>query len=505
MGSGPPDLPRALFLALDAVATPRGASLDALLDAALGMLRGAPPLAEACDPAVARFALLAELLLDEAGRGSFRDRVLRRVLDDAGVDRAPTLLDATGRRSRSLVGHPQVMARLQAERDALPPSALLEGAYRPMLARAEALGIAASLRWMGVVARLPEPDLCLALDRAARAGRAALVARFESDPRAAWEIQRSGLAGRPLLEGDLFAPLLALLHADEAGLDVEGPLGALVARRAGRPLTYYAGFDGLPRDADDAALLLVAAHTLGQGRLPDSLLAEAREVLAACLPPEATPRVWEEGAEDAFGPRCVGVAARALRALSLDGADLRRRAALRTWLEEQADPDGGFTAVHYPDRVKATALVVEALACPSPDPMGTALPRAISFLVDAQRVDGALGEGALASALAVLALQKAEALSPRLAREAGAFLVRSQRWDGLWPEEGLFLCPHPDGSMRCFGSRVLSTAVVLAAIERIRPLAQHAPAEPCPRPVVVASGSDNLDPIHPRPGRRERP
>jgi hypothetical protein len=315
------------------------------------------------------------------------------------------------------------------------------------------------------------------LDRARSLGRRSIS--FDRRCREAWEIQRSGLLGRDELEGDLFVPLLVLELGARAGLDVAEPLRQVVAPRLEQGLRYYRDLPQMPNDVDDAAELLILSRLVPEV-VPELLLKQARMIISLGRQPGGDLATWVElpgeptgwNKERWFGPSCLGVTARALRAAALDG--LWTTAQLIESVEGLVagrDRDGGYTGVHYPSRIATTALVVMALVEVSrwtgaelTEPLG----EAVRWLSGQQRPSGSMGKSSLETALAVIALGEAGELSLPVAGDAAAWLIRGQRWDGLWPGAPIFLCPYPDGSMRAFEAPMLSAAAALAALEAVR-------------------------------------
>jgi hypothetical protein len=347
-----------------------------------------------------------------------------------------------------LLARPSTRARIAAFAERLA------GPGGPLGERLALLGL------VGRIHRAPAgPDLLL--EAAARARTAGLAALDLSGRcQQAWEVQRSGLLGRPLLLGDLFSPLLVLGALADAGLAVDGDIAAVLAPRAAGDTRYYAEFPEMPRDADDAALLLAVARRWPQ-QFPGPLLVAAQEVVARALQPDGSVRVWvDETPQSWFGPRCPGVSARVLGALAGWPALVTpaRLEAAWTHLEAQADAAGGFSGVHYPSRTVCTSLVVQAQI------RAGIAPPAKDALAAAQGADGGWEGSPVATALALSTLAAAGALPAWTAAEGLAWLVHAQSWDGTWPAAGLFLVPSPDGSMRPFGRRLLSTALALAAL-----------------------------------------
>jgi hypothetical protein len=307
---------------------------------------------------------------------------------------------------------------------------------------------------------------------------------FSPDMQEAWEFQCGEVFGQGAPVGDLFTPLVILEAMAAAGEDIRQPLSAAFARRRGIGIRYYRNAPRMPLDADSAAAVINAASCAAVVEPEwNPILDEARAVLAAALQDDGALHTWvalpgvpqDYPLEQGLGFLCSGVAGRALDAILRDeklARTLPVEAAIR-WLIQRAEADGGFSAVHYPDRVVATSIVVMALV--RAKGMGLlsaaqreATERAIEWLSSQQRPSGRIGSGTLSTAYALWALSTAGRCSLSRVADAAAALVHAQRWDGGWPEEPYFLCPYPDGSMRPFGSASLTTAMARMALTTAR-------------------------------------
>ena len=396
-------------------------------------------------------------------------------------EHAACLLDPDDRRRWIALASPAAVAELARVRRTLDGSDPATGAR---------LDRARDRLLMGALA--PEPPPAGEVLTGALAVTAALGRRAFDLDRAllhAREIQRSGFLGGDEWIGDLFGPLLVIAWAGRAGFQVDGACEALLGGRRGRDLRHYRDCPALPHDADVAAAVLDALAVDGGGGAAGGWARQrARAILAEAVGADGAVRTWVDlpgearrvGDHPWLGPRCSGVAGRALAAMAGDGQgfdDGRIQSASR-WLAARREPDGGFRGVHYPDGAVATALALSGLAAArgrlgADGDRDAAIAAAADWLLDTQRSDGRFGGGTLSTAMAVLALadaaragapvEPAEAWADALAR-----LAVSQRWDGSWPADGLYLCPHPGGRVGRFGSSSLTGAAALAALGIIR-------------------------------------
>jgi hypothetical protein len=448
----------------------------------------------ACFPSL-ELAVITDLLDPTAPEGTLRGDLLRRGIrrSEAPLEHAAYLLLPTPQERWAMLGHQRIREPLLDHSRALVQHATAGPRELAQHLLEELEALASRLVWSHMKVRVtqPEPDELLseALERSSSlVDPAALTAE---GCRGSWELQAGGIDGHRPLVGDLFGPLLLLEALARAGHDVRDETRALLTGRLGQGLRYYRDAPWMPHDSDDAAAILITLRTTGTDTLGlEPSIEEASAVLRlarrsggaldtwVALPdtsPVTPPARW-------FGQRCAGVVARAIRALSIHpgihtSLELRESIA---WLTDQADPDGGYSSAYYPSRTVTTGLVVEALAAARAAGLESdGMARAGSWLQRQQRPDGSWGGSAVETAAAVLALDAAEVLPPAQAADALAFLVRAQRWDGLWPGGDLMICPQAGGALGTFGSPALTAAMARAASESARRVIAPWLAAPC--------------------------
>jgi len=320
---------------------------------------------------------------------------------------------------------------------------ILGGSAGTLLRRLQARAL-----WWPVQSRGRPEDV---LEDARRA--AVLPLALSADCHDAWEVNRAGFLDRPELHGDLFGPLIV-------AASVPGPIGRSIAEAAGRRRptgrpVYYRDLPQMPLDTDDAAAVLQAAK-VHPGSLPGALLQTARRVLAQALREDGTVDTWvvlpgepapEPPLASWYGPLCPAIAARAGAAGVWHPEDKAR--VVERLLDRAVD--GAVHSPHYADIVVSTAMV-HAL---------TADPATRAFL------HAAPGGSALAEAERALALCRSGAVEDALYYDVLARLLRARRWDGRWPAADWFVCPHPSGELRPFGSVTVSSVRVQAALRQL--------------------------------------
>jgi hypothetical protein len=431
-------------------------------------------------------AALDRRVAESPARAEIHWTLIRAV---GGGEHGACLLDPTGGRRWTALASPAAVAELDRMR-----RRLVAGAGGPDRVVAALLDRARDRLLMGALAPDPTPArevLSEAMATTLSVGRTALG--LDGRLAGAHEIQRSGFLDGAEWIGDLFGPMLVIGWAARAGMEVADACERVLASRQGRDLRHYRDCPQLPHDADVAAAVLdglAVSERVGEGG--KWARGQARSILAAATDDDGEVRTWVDRPGDLprvadhrwLGPTCSGVGGRALAAMAGDvgGFGDPRVKAVAGWLGARADDDGGFTGVHYPERVVATSLALSGLVAARRrlgpgHGLGSPIARAAGWLVERQQPDGRMGGGALATAMAVLAVDEAfrcaavDAPADTLAEpwaDALALLALTQRWDGGWPAEGLYPCPHPGGRVERFGAVALTTAASLAALTVIR-------------------------------------
>lgn len=276
------------------------------------------------------------------------------------------------------------------------------------------------------------------------------------DESGAWEANRSGFQGHPTLTGDLFGPMV--LAETIGGARGRAMFRAVADRRPDARPVYYRELPEMPADTDDAAAIVLAAHTLAMG--PTPLIERSVRVLAGAPTEDGCVRTWVQ-LPDAplpsppiaawYGPACPGVTARALQADRVVGIwSAATRARVETRLRQHVPARGPVASPHYPHPVLATALVHSALSDPH-------LPTT-HWLLHAPR------STAHAEADRALALAQTNSLGRSHALDALATLLALERHDGTWGGSDWFVCPHPGGELRPLRCDVVATARAERAI-----------------------------------------
>lgn len=293
----------------------------------------------------------------------------------------------------------------------------------------------------------------------------------------AWEVQRWGFLGEPILIGNLFNPLLILETLLDNGHDINPELETLLSRRLEDGWHYYTDSYKIPPDTDDLAqiLQLVGRTGLTQAR---SALEGPLQVLSANLQSLGFCPTWlcdeqrykrEEVDQAWFGNTCPGVMANLYYGLQMydphrwhDAVQQGTRA-----LIEQADAEqGGWQGVHYPGYLYASYLVQRLLVKLNIE--DSSQDKLFERLLAEQSLDGSWQQQPQTTAFALLLLNtqtsRRQALSSVRLR-AVTYLLDAQDYDGSWAGSDLFVRPGRDGAYERFSHPKIATAFVLRALQ----------------------------------------
>lgn len=313
-----------------------------------------------------------------------------------------------------------------------------------------------------------------------------------------WEFQRWGITdtGEPVY-GRWFVRGLVLLALDEAGFPRLEELEALLAGIPPGGLRWYGAWKGIPPDADSLGLMLQVAARLRNADLrgeregdPETLRDREERVSswlswmeASLLPGETLP-VWfttpppgreQETVDWTFpGDDCTAVRLMCLQGLLAWGPGRHRRLLERntTRILEGFEGDTGGAAFYYrPPWTRGQLLRFARAYLGRGGAQAMRMRKVVARVVRAvraeQRLDGGWGSPlATAGHLEVLAFHG----GPRMALWRGLrYLSETQRPDGSWPLEDLYLMPGktPD-RVAWYRGTELGTALCMRAMAQVR-------------------------------------
>jgi hypothetical protein len=298
-----------------------------------------------------------------------------------------------------------------------------------------------------------------------------------------WDVHRFHPMGAPgVLVNRHFIEGMILLALQQVDGSRRADIESLFQRMPAGDLRYFPDWRGLPPDSDSLALVLRLAMQLPSPphtRLDAYLALLDHNVGEDKLLPVWLPRCADGPTATLPGPflgdECT--ATRIVVLLGLLRYDAERFASLvRPNLEVvlASHGDSGFAGcVHYD-----TDFAVHSFLCLAAEFASGAASaqRQVAFelgverlaatlcskLIAQQRVDGGWGSPQrTAFALEGLAVSHA---SPEVLRRGVKYLVETQRPDGAWPAEGLYITPRKQGGMTPFTSKELTTAICVRAL-----------------------------------------
>lgn len=303
--------------------------------------------------------------------------------------------------------------------------------------------------------------------------------RSEQAMRESREVQRTGVLGDDEVVAPAFGPGLIVEVLCRHHPDAAEQIGVIFDAAAGTGFRYYE-HPRIPPDADDLGLLLRLHRHSGDQAAHRRLLATPLRWLQANVLPSGRIPCWftkgVDGLADAepvvlWGNACATVEANVLLGLITyddpDLAPLVERAA-RAWLDRWLAGGLGATSIyvdHY--ALWAASELLAALgsrpAWSSLEPKIARARRSLSARV--AREIGAADLSPQTAALLALAGRKAHPPwpSPLVAR-CITVLLKTQRCDGSWPAEPLFVTPGRGGQPTWYASAAVTTAFCYDAL-----------------------------------------
>lgn len=317
----------------------------------------------------------------------------------------------------------------------------------------------------------PEPDLSSALAQAER------FLRADESLRESWEVQRRGMLGEPELTGRVFAPGLIVEILSEHRRDMSGHVARFFAELQANDFRYFP-HPAVPPDADDLGLalrLLCCSPTPDEHRrLLERPLAWLRANVAedGRLPCWFTREVEPlTGERDTilWGSRCLTVEANLLRGLvaqclNSDRALITRAAAgwLARWLAEGLGGNSLYVGAYA---LHATAEWLAQLANCTPALVAPErVAEARAQLARRLEAEAAQAHTAQDSALCLLTCLRDPLAQTSFDKLRVELLLHTQRYDGGWDAEPLYVTPGPGERAAWCASRLVTTALCYHAL-----------------------------------------
>jgi hypothetical protein len=286
-----------------------------------------------------------------------------------------------------------------------------------------------------------------------------------------WEIQRWGFLGEKKLIADIFPPALILETLAEIGVDIIPSLNYILGKKGEKGWHYYSNTEKIPMDTDDLGQLLNLVSrtrhlTVDLFSLPLKILELNIEESGKCptwlvdydkFHKTDIEEVW-------FGNECPGVMANLYYGLFLYDREKYRSKILKGihYIISKFDySTNSWNGTHYTNDytfylvarlINAFKLEIEVLNL------------AKEKVLTEQKLNGSWNNSSQDTAACLLALLTFPEIDYLSLKTAMIYLNDSQKYDGSWEAEDLFICPGRDGRMDHYKHAKVSSSFSLRAM-----------------------------------------
>ncbi len=291
-----------------------------------------------------------------------------------------------------------------------------------------------------------------------------------------WEVQRWGFLDEPKLTGNIFPPALIIETLLDAEADVEALLIFLLSLKQKKGWHYFSNSFKIPTDTDDLGQLLNLVGRTGAFKnfnlfkVPLKLLELNLEDSGKCptwladqdrFQKEEVEKTW-------FGNDCVGVMANLYYGLSLYSREGYKEKILKGihYIISNFDYsnncwNGSYYTNYYTfylvsRLINAFNLEIECLEL------------AKTKLLKEQKLNGSWNNSPQDTASVLLGLLSFPDIDPLILKTAMIFIQDTQKYDGSWEGEDLFICPGKDGRFTYYKNSKVTASLCLRALLRGR-------------------------------------
>jgi geranylgeranyl pyrophosphate synthase len=287
-----------------------------------------------------------------------------------------------------------------------------------------------------------------------------------------WEMQRWGFLGENRLTGNIFTPALIIETLLDAGIDVYDTLNYILSQKGEKGWHYYSNTDKIPLDADDLGQLLNLAgrtrhfKSTELFKLPLKLLELNLEDSGRCPTWLADQDKFqkEEVEISWFGNECAGVMANLYYGLFLFDREKYRDKILKGihYIISKFDPStNSWPLKHYPNHYPfyLVSRLINALNLDI-----ASLNLAKEQMLKTQKLNGSWNNSPQDTAFVLLGLLTFKGTDPQVIKSAMIYLQDTQKYDGSWEAEDLFVCPGKDERVTFYRNPKVTGSFCLRAL-----------------------------------------
>ncbi len=287
-----------------------------------------------------------------------------------------------------------------------------------------------------------------------------------------WEIQRWGFLDEPLLLGNLFTPALILETLLETNVNIDATLKYLLSLKGEKGWHYYTNTTKIPTDTDDLGQLLSLV-----GKIKDfksySLFHVPLKLLELNIEASGKCPTWifdqdlfqqEDIEKKWFGNECIAVMSNLYHGLYQFDKEKYKELILKgiSYILSKFDKSqNGWVGTHYKEyftfyqvsRLLNTVNIKHKF-----------MELAKNKILKEQRLDGSWNSSPQDTTFALLGLLTFNDIDPLVIKSGLIFLKDSQKYDGGWDGEDLFICPGIEGRYVYYKNSKVTTSFCLRAI-----------------------------------------
>lgn len=287
-----------------------------------------------------------------------------------------------------------------------------------------------------------------------------------------WEVQRWGFLDEPKLIGNIFPPALIMETLLDAGIDIDDSLNYILSLKREKGWYYFSNTDKIPTDTDDLGQLLnlvgrtCSFKSYNLFRLPLKILELNLEESGRCPTWLADQdKFQKEDIENTwFGNECAGVMANLYYGLFLFNRERYKEKILKGihYIISKFDPSkNNWTGSYYTNYY--TFYLVSRLINAFKPNIGC-LNLAKAKMRGEQKLNGSWNNSPQDTASVLLGLLTFKDIDQLVLKTGMIYLQETQKYDGSWEGENLFICPGKDGRMVYYNNPKVSSSFCLRAL-----------------------------------------